>query len=328
MITYKIFFLCYSIISTVTVTRVRDVMRQLKASNTLRARLRELNAKVPLLYNRTRWSGKYYMLNRYLEYAEENTLSHLDEDPSNGFNEPENINTAYVRRITGVMKEIDIVTKTLQTRGYRLGDGRTKVLSLLNTVENHRGRRNSIFYECSLGRSYFSLENKPFESGVIKIQKKLEHMMTEAEKEACSKLRVVEVANEVVEGGNSDEEGRELSLVDIEAKRIKLDEERERMRGRGQTEQESQIKYINCDFILCSAAEVERLWSLAKNIITTDRNRMYPIQLEAILFLKLNEELWDIEDVADALLQLKQNNNAGRGNVADGMEEEEDEQEH
>ena len=50
----------------------------------------------------------------------------------------------------------------------------------------------------------------------------------------------------------------------------------------------------NCfDHIIGSAAEVERLWSIARYILTTSRTKMAPIVFEAILFLRMNRALWD-----------------------------------
>ncbi len=50
-------------------------------------------------------------------------------------------------------------------------------------------------------------------------------------------------------------------------------------------EEETQ-NYINCDFILGSMAEIERLWSLAKNVLTDDRKNMTPLVFGAVLFLR------------------------------------------
>jgi hypothetical protein len=60
-------------------------------------------------------------------------------------------------------------------------------------------------------------------------------------------------------------------------------------------------KYINADFILGSAAEVERLWSTASLILTKSRSSLLPITFEAIIFLSYNRALWNIHDVHDAV---------------------------
>ena len=59
-------------------------------------------------------------------------------------------------------------------------------------------------------------------------------------------------------------------------------------------------KYINCDFILGSAAVVESLWSEEDALMSKRRHGMNPITNEAILFLKKNKDLWKLEDVNEA----------------------------
>jgi hypothetical protein len=52
-------------------------------------------------------------------------------------------------------------------------------------------------------------------------------------------------------------------------------------------------EYMNTGFILGSAAEVERLWSHAGNILTKGHRAMTPMLLKALLFLKMNKCFWD-----------------------------------
>ena len=59
--------------------------------------------------------------------------------------------------------------------------------------------------------------------------------------------------------------------------------------------------YGDCSFILGSAAEVERLWSYAKHMLTNERKGMMEADnFEALLFLKMNKHLWDSIDLAEA----------------------------
>ena len=60
-------------------------------------------------------------------------------------------------------------------------------------------------------------------------------------------------------------------------------------------------RYINLDFILGSVAEVERLWSTAYYILVKNRQKMSPVVFEAIVFLKINEDLWEECDVNEAI---------------------------
>ncbi len=52
--------------------------------------------------------------------------------------------------------------------------------------------------------------------------------------------------------------------------------------------EEETHKYINSDFILGSVAEIERLWPLAKSLLTDHRNSMTPLAFEVVLFLKVS----------------------------------------
>lgn len=60
-------------------------------------------------------------------------------------------------------------------------------------------------------------------------------------------------------------------------------------------------KYLNFDFILGSASEVERLWSVANNILTDNRKSMTPILFENLLLLKINKGYWDLENMCEAM---------------------------
>ena len=51
--------------------------------------------------------------------------------------------------------------------------------------------------------------------------------------------------------------------------------------------------YIECRYILGSAARAEKLFSHCKYIKTETRNRLTPQLFEAITFLKSNRELWE-----------------------------------
>lgn len=63
--------------------------------------------------------------------------------------------------------------------------------------------------------------------------------------------------------------------------------------------------YKNVDFICGSAAEVERLWSIAKYILTDNRSRMTPAMFESLLFLKTNVEYWDVPMVMEVYIRVR-----------------------
>ena len=50
----------------------------------------------------------------------------------------------------------------------------------------------------------------------------------------------------------------------------------------------------------CSAAEVERIWSAARNILTWRRSSISPVIFEMIMLLKYNKRLWGLAEVVEA----------------------------
>ena len=72
--------------------------------------------------------------------------------------------------------------------------------------------------------------------------------------------------------------------------------------GKRTSNEISPAGYDDCfDHVIGSAAEVERLWSIARYILTTTRSRMTPMMFEALLFLRANRELWDETTVQKAM---------------------------
>ena len=67
-----------------------------------------------------------------------------------------------------------------------------------------------------------------------------------------------------------------------------------------QERREFNHKYGNLDFILGSAAVVERLWSIADKLIDGNRNSTSPFLMEALLFLRENRSYWDLHLVCEA----------------------------
>ena len=124
-----------------------------------------------------------------------------------------------------------------------------------------------------------------FESGVCKIQNGLTSLLTEEEKMACRHLE---------EPGADHANNIALTFADVVEK----------------TKSELQaVRYCNCNCILGSVAEVERLWSIAKNILTPSRNNTSDELFECIIFLKINKNLWD-KDLVRQAIDLSRTHNA------------------
>jgi hypothetical protein len=71
-------------------------------------------------------------------------------------------------------------------------------------------------------------------------------------------------------------------------------------------------EYVDVSWVLGSAAEVERLWSVAKYILTETRRQMDPAMFETIIFLKINHEYWSQATVCEAIMNVKKARAAAR----------------
>ncbi len=118
-----------------------------------------------------------------------------------------------------------------------------------------------------------------FENGVCKIQRGDHQSLTAEEIKACKVLLKECNTKDSVENG---EENLSIAAM-ISTKKRKRECPED--------------GYIKCDFILGSAAEVERLWSKAKHLLLDHRKRTSPALVEALLFLNTNMEYWDGQTV-------------------------------
>ena len=98
---------------------------------------------------------------------------------------------------------------------------------------------------------------------------------------------------------NSDDGGRETCGHNL--KSLQSTYEKHMNRKRKEREEEKYGQHINCDFILGSAAEIERVWSAAERVLTNDRFSTHPVLLEAILFLRFNQKYWTKCTVCQAI---------------------------
>ena len=73
-------------------------------------------------------------------------------------------------------------------------------------------------------------------------------------------------------------------------------------------------KCISCNFMMGSAAVVEQLWSKAGCVCTSRSFRMPSMAFEMIMFLKENEDLWNLSDIVIADDRRKDANKESRAN--------------
>ena len=81
-------------------------------------------------------------------------------------------------------------------------------------------------------------------------------------------------------------------------------------------------QFVNLDVIPGTSVNCERLFSLAKNILTETRKCTAPVLFEALLFLKMNKNLWDAYSVGNAMGRTRERDerNEGGGSANDDYE--------
>ena len=200
-------------------------------------------------------------------------------------------------RYERAMNIINQATVALQERFLTLSNGRDVLDTLIESVHEERSNPSSDLYRCKLGVHYISqsadiIKDKHFENGVIKIQKNCLNLLTDEEKSAVEHLR----KSNTIE--STDSASQSLSFMErLAKKRRKLS---------------SSVEYVNCDFIHCSVAEVERLWSLCGRVLQDDRRSMTPQLLESLVFLRLNERFWDPVLVSESIRNTRSERAASR----------------
>ena len=267
----------------VCIDTMKDVKGKLKSAAVLR-NLAELN---PILDYETRWSGKVNVLKRFSEIRAEliDASEHRDADFT--VNSSESF-ARKCQRYYRMLSEIDVVTEILQTSGRTLSDCRADLSVLLNAVKEDRENPNSDLFGCKLGNRCISEESQfvhsnTFESAVMKLQTKQAHNLTGEEREAIMMLRETNITIASGEANNS-----VPKMSERLAKRRKVNFLKE--------------EYIYSSFILGSAAEVERVFSIGGNILSNGRRAMSPQVFEALVFLKFTARLWDEQLVSKAIV--------------------------
>ena len=273
-----------------TLDTVHDTMFAAKSKLRNSALLRNITDLVPVLYNKTRWSGKYSTLSRFLSIREKlievdnNPLGEIPIDPTPMF-------ASKVEKYEQLLKQINTVTTKLQKKDLPLSSCRDILEILWDTIQQRSSKRESIFFRCTLENNYIKpnariVHSVLFESAVSKLQNGKDHLLTEDERETVECLKKKKNTKDVLQ--ESEIEGDDEDCMETLLKRRK-------------TEKKQSGEYVNASFIVGTVVAVEQLWSVAKYVLSEHRRRMSPQMFEAILFLKSNDRLWDAKLVSDAV---------------------------
>jgi hypothetical protein len=271
------------------VDSVNETMLSVRNSIVNSALVRRLTVLKPGILNKAKWQALPKCLNKFVRMydsictAEADPNSSIVVDSSGQFKRK-------VEKQAKMFNSINMVCTDLQTRMYPLKHTRRDLDQLIEESDEKFTDNTSHWYQNALGEEYIGAESEKlpdpyFVSGVCKIQMGDPNSLTEEEVEACRHLEEGEQSD-----GEIDNEG--MSLED----KIQLN----RKKRKAGTSRDRKSKYKNVDFILGSAAEVERLWSSCKHVFTAHRSTLTPVFFEAIMFLKHNQEYWDIKTVQHA----------------------------
>ena len=191
-----------------------------------------------------------------------------------------------VRKSQILLGEINMITKRLQSKGSTLSACRSDVEHLQYKIEKASQKPGWKLHNCKLGNEYIRVDSHlttdaSFEKGIVKLQEGEGNQLTDSEKLAVQILKNTQLVK--VQESESEEDA---PIAESLKKRRKLD----------QNEQ-----YVCADFVLGSFAEVERIWSAAKHVLSDERNSLKPLLFGALMFHEYNARLWGDERVAEAV---------------------------
>ncbi|ETO77965.1 hypothetical protein F444_06899 [Phytophthora nicotianae P1976] len=239
--------------------QVQSLMKRLRTL-TQAAKLRLKTSLRPKLRQETRWGSTYAMLARYFDLRE--FISADDEDLAELMPSP-----AANRRLKALLFELaDVVSVSMKLQSVELNllDARDLLDGLLEVKPS--------FYR------YFApnadiVAAPEFESAVIKVLEGQAKQLSLGEKAA---LRSFERQTTIA----ATAETTKMRFADRILKRRKV--------------QDDTSAYGQLDAIPSTSNAAERLFSMARMVLRYERNRLSPLMLEMLLFLKVNSKYWDV----------------------------------
>ncbi|KUF78770.1 Pre-mRNA-splicing factor 38A [Phytophthora nicotianae] len=248
--------------------QVQSLMKRLRTL-TQAAKLRLKTSLKPKLRQETRWGSTYAMLARYFALRE--FISADDEDLADLMPSP-----AANRRLKALLLEladVESVSMKLQSEDLNLLDARDLLDGLLEVKPSFRHY---------LAPDADIVAAPEFESAVIKVLGGRAKLLSRAEKAALKPFE-----RKTAEAADVTEKTAKVGFADRILKRRKV--------------QEDKSAYSQLNAIPPTSNAAERLFSMARMVLRYERNRLSPLMLEMLLFLKLNSKYWDVTTV-DAVI--------------------------
>ena len=185
---------------------------------------------------------------------------------------PSPLEHASILSLSEDLKKFESVLKGLQRANSKLFEARTGCDWLIAKFP---------ITSPKLSTDFCDPRNRAFESAVTKIQGNAEHHLTV--EESTPLIPLLKNQNSVVQVEEDDDDDEDF---DAALKRARLI---------APAPQGS--RYVNLTYILAATNIVKRLFSMTRKLWTEDRKKMTPATLEMIMFLKINRDLWNQNQV-------------------------------
>jgi hypothetical protein len=257
----------------------------MKKASTLKValQLRELTSYATVRNNDTRWSSTFQMVERFLKI--QNELSSVVDLLSLL---PNHLEVDLLARAFCSMKKFDSVTIMLQRDGMSFVESR-EIFDLF--LIDFPDFAHYISNEASI------IEDEMFEKAVMQLARGMP--LTEEQRNSIQGLLVKPDNNQGTEDNesnaeNSDEEDTSETFSQALQRKLKR---QKRERGLEQLGD----KYLNLDMLPGTSVNCERLFSMAKFILSDTRKRTNPNLFEALLLLKVNTRFWSVYSVGEAM---------------------------
>ena len=256
-------------------------LRTLKHS----AELREVTPCVPQISCVTRWSGVYSMVKNFTKLKD--SISFTREMADVILSDEEE---AKIVSLLPVLHNLNEVTLCLQKDGLEFCTARQLMDGVIAELDPDGEHELS----SKIGRNSSIIHNIDFENALFKILKKREATLSPIEEE-CMRCFLIEP--DIVPGGQDEAAIANQSFVDSLFGKYVDAADRENAVSVGAS------KYEDLSWIPPTSNDCERFFSAAGRAYGANRRSMDVVSFEAQMFLHVNRDLWNLQDIIDIMRQ-------------------------
>ena len=276
----------------IVIEKVSQLMQKLK-NNNASGRLKRLTELKPIIKQDTRWSSTYNMLSRYDELSKYLNSRFFEKNLIDEKYFLSNDEEKDAIQLLKYLKEFQDATALLQKNDLTMLEARIILDEVINKCPTMANRLSSDAY---------ILHNSDFTNGIVKVLQG--GVITESEQNALIPFLLDNTDN--------------INAVDVTVD----DSLAARVAKKAKITISSSKLYMNLEFVPPTSNVVERFFSIAKNVYTDIRRSMSPQHLEAVLFLKMHLDKWNVPEVQTAINNRKKSKKFN--NVCDILEYDDD----